>query len=100
MDTLSAKNQKLFFKNYFSVFLIFIKIAVEDLKSGKSPGCDYPITPDALKPEGDYVIEQLCSIYNHVYSQEKATEQFTTNLIVQLPKKGDLTQMNNYGGSV
>jgi sorting nexin-29 len=75
-----------------------IKLAVEDLKSGKSPGCDYAITPDALKYGGEFVIEQLCRICNDVYDQEKAPSQFTTNLITPLPKKGDLTQMNNYRG--
>jgi hypothetical protein len=57
-----------------------IRLAVNDLKSGKSPGCDYAITPDALKHGGEYVIEQLRNICNDVYSQEKAPEQFTTNL--------------------
>ncbi len=31
-------------------------------------------------------------------ASEMAPEQFTTNLIVPLPKKGDLTLMNNYRG--
>ena len=75
-----------------------VKCVVQDLKRGKSPGCDYGITPEALQFGGDYVIQQLCDICNDVYANGKAPEQFTTNLIVPLPKKGDLTLMNNYRG--
>ncbi len=67
-----------------------VKCAVHDLKRGKSAGCDYGITPEALQFGGDYVIQQLCDICNDVYANGKAPEQFTTNLIVPLPKKGDL----------
>lgn len=75
-----------------------IKCAIEELKNGKSPGCYYAITPEAMKYGGDYVANLICNICNDVYDQEKAPEQFTTNLIVPLPKRGDLTLMNNYRG--
>ena len=75
------------------------RVAVQELKSGKSPGLDYAVTPEALKYGGEAVIERLCQICNKVYLKEKAPKQFTTALIVPLPKKGDLSQMNNYRAS-
>ncbi|CAM4364063.1 unnamed protein product [Leuciscus chuanchicus] len=55
-----------------------VKMAVDELKNGKSPGCDYPITAEALKYGGHHAVRQLCNICNDVYMQEKAPEQFTT----------------------
>ena len=74
------------------------RVAVQELKSGKSPGLDYAVTPEALKYGGEAVIERLCQICNKVYLKEKAPKQITTTLIVPLPKKGDLSQMNNFRG--
>ena len=33
------------------------RVAVQELKSGKSPGLDYSVTPEALKYGGEAVIE-------------------------------------------
>ena len=59
---------------------------------------DFAVTPEALKYGGEEILIRLCEICNDVYSQEKAPKQFTTSLIVPLPKKGDLTLMKNYRG--
>ncbi|RXN17779.1 plexin-C1-like protein [Labeo rohita] len=72
--------------------------AVQELKNGKAPGCDYSITPEALKYGGPAIIEILHQICNEVYNQETAPRQLTTNIIVPLAKKGDLTLMTNYRG--
>ncbi|KAL0159315.1 hypothetical protein M9458_043040, partial [Cirrhinus mrigala] len=72
--------------------------AVQELKNGKAPGCDYSITPEALKYGGPAIIEILHQICNEVYNQEIAPRQLTTNIIVPLAKKGDLTLMTNYRG--
>ncbi|RXN37862.1 endonuclease-reverse transcriptase [Labeo rohita] len=72
--------------------------AVHELKNGKAPGCDYSITPEALKYGGLAIIEILHQICNEVYNQETAPRQLTTNIIVPLAKKGDLTLMTNYRG--
>ena len=74
------------------------RAAILDLRNGKSPGCDYAVTPEALKYGGEEVIKIIHEIINHVYVHEKAPTQFTTSLIVHLPKKGDLSQMGNYRG--
>ena len=71
---------------------------MNELKNGKSSGLDYAVTPEALKYGGETVIARLCQICSKVYSREKAPKQFTTALIVPLPKKGDLSLMNNYRG--
>jgi hypothetical protein len=72
--------------------------AVQELKNGKAPGCDYAVTPEALKYGGNLVIQLLCDICNDIYNQEIAPKQLTTNIIVALAKKGDLTLMSNYRG--
>ena len=72
--------------------------AIEQLKNGKSPGYDYSITPEALKYGGNFVKDRLCQICNEIFESNKAPKQFTTNLIVPLPKKGDKTLMSNYRG--
>ncbi|CAM4681115.1 unnamed protein product [Leuciscus chuanchicus] len=36
-----------------------VKMAVDELKNGKSPGCDYPITAEALKYGGHHAVRQL-----------------------------------------
>lgn len=46
--------------------IIEIKCAIEELKNGKSPGCDYAITPEALKYGGDYVADLIYNICNDV----------------------------------
>lgn len=71
---------------------------VQELKNGKAPGCDLSITPEALKYGGPVVIELLHQICNDIYYQETAPRQLTTNIIVPLAKKGDLTLMTNYRG--
>ncbi|GAA6093907.1 uncharacterized protein LOC122815288, partial, partial [Tachysurus ichikawai] len=72
--------------------------AVQQLKNGKAPGCDLSITPEALKYGGPVIIKILHQICNDVYNQETAPRQLTTNIIVPLAKKGDLTLMTNYRG--
>ena len=54
------------------------------------------LTPEALKYGGNFVKDRLCQICNEIFESNKAPKQFTTNLIVPLPKKGDKTLMSNY----
>ena len=70
--------------------------AIEQLKLGKAPGCDYSITPEAIKYGGDWMVQRMQEICNDIYDLNTAPKQLTTSIITPLPKKGDLTQMTNY----
>ena len=75
-----------------------IRTAIKQLKSGKSPGCDTSITADALKYGGEQVEEILHNICDAVYTKQIPPKQWITNIILPLPKKGNLYEMTNYRG--
>ena len=72
--------------------------AVKQLKDGKAPGLGYAITSEALKYGGQWVINQLCNICNEIFENQKMPKQFTTNIIIPIPKKGDKTLIAIYRG--
>lgn len=75
-----------------------IQKAVKDLKTRKAPGIDPSIAAEALKYGNEQLLRGVTDICNQVFKEKIAPKQFTTNLIVPVPKKGDLTQMTNYRG--
>ena len=75
-----------------------VEQAINELSRGKSPGPDYAMTAEILQDGGNFIVEQLTIICQPVYSKRKAPSQWTSNLIVPIPKKGDLEQMTNYRG--
>ncbi len=72
--------------------------AIKDLKRNKSPGPDYAMTAEVLKDGGHFIVEQLHTICQLVFDQRRAPKQWTSSMIVPLPKKGNLQQMTNYRG--
>jgi hypothetical protein len=72
--------------------------AIESLNLGKAPGCDSSITAEALKNGGPFIREMTHKICNLVFTKTVAPKQWNTNIIIPLPKKGDLSSMNNYRG--
>ena len=75
-----------------------VDAAIDSLHSNKSPGIDSCIVSEILKNGGEFIrseIHQICSI---VYEKHEAPKQWTSNLIVPIPKKGNPQLMGNYRG--
>ena len=72
--------------------------AISDLKRGKSPGPDFAMTAEVLKEGGDFIVDQLTIICQLVYQQQKTPFQWTSSLIVPIPKKGNIELMTNFRG--
>ena len=69
------------------------------MKAGKAPGCDPSITAEALKHGGEPVVEALHQICNAVFTRKIPPSQWIIrNIILPLPKKGNLYEMTNYRG--
>ena len=72
--------------------------AIKSLNNYKAPGFDYNITAEAIKYGGDELAERLLKLVNLTKNQQKPPSDWIKNLIVPLPKKGDLTKITNYRG--
>ena len=69
-----------------------------NLKKNKSPGFDSGITPEALLDGGEAMASIVHEFCREVYINQIPPKQWITNLIVPVPIKGDLSQINNYRG--
>ena len=56
------------------------------------------MTAEVLKDGGRFIVDQLHNICQQVYKEKHAPSQWTSSLIVPLPKKGNLQLMTNYRG--
>ena len=56
------------------------------------------MTAEALKDGGNFIIDELLKICKLVYEECQAPFQWTSSLIIPLPKKGNLQLMTNYRG--
>ena len=72
--------------------------AIKSLNNYKAPGFDYNITAEAIKHGGIELTLRLLKLCNIVKNVGRPPKDWIRNLIVPLPKKGDLTKMNNYRG--
>ncbi|CAF5180847.1 unnamed protein product, partial [Rotaria magnacalcarata] len=61
--------------------------AIKQSKDGKSSGIDYSITPEVLKYDDRWIMNQLCNICNEIYNNQQTPKQFNTNIIIPIPKK-------------
>ena len=68
------------------------------MKSNKAAGLDSAITTEALQYGGDAMGDIVCGFCSEVYSSLTPPSQWTTSVIVPLPKKGDLSLMTNCRG--
>ena len=72
--------------------------AIEKLHDCKAPVIDSAITAEIIKRGGESLRNRLLHICQSVYETNVAPKQWTTNIIVPIPKKGNLQQMTNYRG--
>lgn len=74
-----------------------IRLAIKELKNGKAAGIDKDITAEALKAGGSTIVTYLCDICNSVLNNNDPPSQWTTNLIIPIPKKNS-TNMADFRG--
>ena len=70
--------------------------AIKSLNNYKAPGFDYNITAEAIEYGGNELTERLFKLVNLIKNRLNAPSDWKKNLIVPLPKKGDL--IKNYKG--
>lgn len=72
--------------------------AIELLNDNKAAGIDNSISAEVIKRGGEHIRTQLLKICQTVYETNTAPKQWTTNIIVPVPKEGNLQLMTNYRG--
>jgi hypothetical protein len=75
-----------------------IQKAIQDMKNNKAAGLDCAVTSEALQGGGEVMTDIVHTFCVEVFTTHTPPEQWTTNVIVPLPKKGDLSLMTNYRG--
>ena len=73
-----------------------MKRAIHRLKDGQSPGID-AISAEMLKCSEKDVVKQLHLLFDSIWKEQCVPKDWNKSLIV-VPKKGDLTQCENYRG--
>ena len=71
--------------------------AINCLNRGKSPGID-DLLPEMFIECKELLSPLLCRLFNNMYSKCIYPISWTTGVIVPVPKKGDLSDVNNYRG--
>ena len=72
--------------------------AIKAMKVNKAAGLDSAITAEALQGGGDQMLNAIHTFCCEVFSTLTPPRQWITNVIIPLPKKGDLSMMTNYRG--
>ena len=78
-----------------SISLTEVKKAISKLKRNKSPGCDL-LPPELFLDSIDLIGDVLCKLFNYIFDNAIYPECWTKGIIVPVPKKGDLSNVNNY----
>ena len=71
--------------------------AISKLKRNKSAGLDL-LPPELFIDSADLLCDTLCKLFNHIFSSSSYPESWTKGVLVPVPKKGDLSDANNYRG--
>ena len=74
-----------------------IQSAIKQMKNNKAPGPDN-IPAEALKADVETSTEMLYSIISKIWEEEELPADWKEGHIVKIPKKGDLSQCDNYRG--
>ena len=73
-------------------------LAIGHMKKNKAARLDSAITAETLQHGGDAMVDIVHDFCSEVFSTLIPPSQWTTSVIVPLPKKGDLSLMTNYRG--
>ena len=76
-----------------------IENAVSLLNSNKAAGPDY-IPPEALKVDSKVSSTILHGLFEKIWTEEKYQNDWKEGHLVEIPKKGDLSNCNNYRGII
>jgi len=72
-------------------------MAIEKLKSNKSPGIDQ-IPSELIKAGGRTICFEIHKLIISIWSKEELAEEWKELVIVPIYKKGDKTDCSNYRG--
>ena len=75
-----------------------VKNAINDFKKGKSPGPDYAMTAEVLQTGGAFIVDEINTICQLVFKERHAPTQWTSSMMIPLPKKGNLELKTNFRG--
>ena len=75
-----------------------VQNAIKGMKSNKAAGLDSAVTAEALKGGGEVMAKVIHTFCVEAFNTHTPPDQWITNVIVPLPKKGDLSLMTNYRG--
>ena len=73
-------------------------LAIGQMKKNKAAGLDSAITAEALQHGGDAMVDIVHDFCSEGFNTLIPPSQWTTSVIVPLPKKVDLSLMTNYRG--
>ena len=74
-----------------------VDLAIEKLKSHKSPGVDH-FPAELIKEGGRTIRYQIHILIVSIWNKEELPEEWKESIIVPIHKKGDKTDCNNYRG--
>ena len=74
-----------------------IRRAISQMKNGKAAGPD-DIPAEALKADLEASVEILHPLFERIWEEEEIPEDWKEGHLIKLPKKGDLSNCNNYRG--
>ena len=74
-----------------------VELAIEKLKSHKSPGIDQ-IPAELIKAGGKTIRCEVHKLNIAIWNKEELPGEWNESIIVPIHKKGDKTDCNNYRG--
>ena len=74
-----------------------IRKAITQMRSGKAAGPD-DIPAEAIKADIETSVEMLYPLFEKIWEDEEVPADWKEGHLIKLPKKGDLSNCNNYRG--
>jgi len=76
-----------------------VELAIDKLKSHKSPGIDQ-IPPELIKAGGRRICLEIHKLITSIWKKKKLPEEWKESITIPIHKKGDKTDCNNYRGII